>query len=178
MFKKGILISLSFILVILLIGCGKDNKLKTVSNKDIEPGVGTKESKEKVSKSNDTIKYEFETENYNVVVTTKYNSKKFKYKDGKFETEHYNIYMEFVEYDYNRYDLYKDLDGYEKMTIGGMEALRTMGDIGDLIMVKISDEDILSITGETDGKIMVVEMIEDKYYKEIVDNVKIEVTKK
>ena len=59
-----------------------------------------------------------------------------------------------------------------------MEALRTMGDIGDLIMVKISDEDILSITGETDGKIMVVEMIEDKYYKEIVDNVKIEVTKK
>ena len=177
MFKKGILISLSLVLCLILVGC-KNNKLKVVSDKNIEPGVGTKEVKEKLSKSNDTIKYEFETENYNVVVTTKYNSKKFKYKDGKFETDHYNIYMEFVEYDYNRYDLYKDLDGYEKLTIGGLDALRTMGDIGDSIMIKVDDENILYVSGATDGKIMVVEMIEDKYYKEIVDNIKIEVTKK
>ena len=178
MFKKSVLIGLSIVLCLILIGCGKNNKLKVVSDKKIEEGPGTKEVQEKILKSDSSIKYEFETENYNVVVTTKYNGKNFTYKDGKFESKYYSIYMEYEENDYNKYDLYKNLEGHEDLTIDGLEAIRISGDVGDTIMVKINEESILHISGDNGGKMMTIEMIEDKYYKEFVNNIKIKVTKK
>ena len=173
MFKKTVL---TIICLLVLVGCGKTN-MKVVSEKTIEAEPGTYEVNEKISKSNNNIKYEFETEKYKVTVTTKYNSKNITYKDGKFKANHYTITMNLEEYDYLLFEDYKQV-GYDKLTISNHEALKTISDTREEIIVKISDFDILYITGTTDGKIINTEMTSDKDYREITDNIKIDVTKK
>lgn len=171
-------IGLSILIILMLVvitGCG--NKKEVVSKQKIKADNGTKEVDETILKSNDTVEYKFETESVKVVASMKYN-KNFKYKDGKIEKDNYTISMELVEVYLPMFEQYKELDGYESLTVDGKEAIKTMSDLSETTMVKVSDFAILYIVGTTNGKIVNIEMTNDKDYQRVLNSIKIDVTKK
>ncbi|MBO7078592.1 MAG: hypothetical protein J6W64_02125 [Bacilli bacterium] len=175
--KKIILSILIISFVVVLTGCGKESKKEVVETKKIESELGTKEVSETISKTNNMVEYEFETESVKVVTSMKHN-KKFKYTDGKIEKGDYTISMELVETYLPMFEQYKELAGYESLTIDGKEALKTNSELGQTILVKISNEAILYIKGTTNGRIVNHEMTEDKDYKNVIKSIKIKVTEK
>lgn len=175
--KKIFLSILILSFVIILTGCGETSKKEIVETKKIDSEPGTKEVNETISKSDNMVEYEFETESVKVVASMKYN-KKFKYTDGKIEKGDYAITMELVETYSSMFDQYQALNSYEKITVGGKEALKTTGDVSQTILVKINDGAILYIKGTTNGKITIHEMTEDKDYKNVIKSVKINISKK
>ena len=168
-------IVLSLLVIVLLTGCA--SKMKEVSEKTNEETVGTKETSEKISKSNKSVKYEFESKKYSIVLDLDYN-KKFKYKDNKLVNDHYDVSVNFTEYEFPTFNDYKISVGYESITIDGKEAVKTVVSDGEIIMIKISEEDIVTIVSKTDGTIMNTEMTEDKAYKDLIGSIKITVNQK
>lgn len=175
MLKKSILV---IVAILLVVGCSSSNKSGVVSNRKIEGSNGTKDVNEKIILSDNNIEYNFETDDISVVVKNKFDTKKFKYKDGKLTKDHYSISYELIEYDYPMFDEYKDLPGYDKITIDGKEAISTIGVTSEAIMVKINDNTILYIMGNTDGNIVNIEMTNDNDYKLFVNNTKITIKNK
>ncbi len=174
--KKIFLSVLILSFVIILTGCGKTSKMEIVDTKKIDSELGTKEVNETISKSNNMVEYEFETESVKVTASMKYN-KKFKYTDGKIEKGDYTITMKLVETYLPMFEQYKELDGYEKITVDGKEALSTNSELGQTILVKVNDGAILYIEGTTNGQIVNHEMTEDKDYKNVIKSIKINISK-
>lgn len=170
--KKYIVVLL---LMVMLTGCG--NKKEVVSKKKIDAEFGTREVNETISKSKDTVEYEFETDEVKVIASMKYN-KNFKYEDGKIKKDNYTISMDLIETDLQMFEQYKELEGYDKLTIDSKEAIKSMSDISAAIMVKVTDNAILYIMGNTNGRIVNIEMTDDKDYQDVIKSIKINVINK
>ena len=164
------------ILVLIITGCGKSNK-NVISNKKISATSTTNEVNEEIIKKDKALEYNYETDEIIVNVKISY-SDKFTLDEGKLKTNNYEVYLDFTEYKYSMFEQYKNMPGYDEYSVDGKEAIKSRTDRDEIIMVKVSETDILYIIGHTDGKIMTSEMANDSNYKDILKNIKISINKK
>lgn len=169
---------LSIIIIISIIFVTGCNDKKVVAEDTREATAITNKVEEKVLEKNNNIEYDFKTSKYNIIVETKYNSG---YKlNGKYlESKFYKVNAYTEEYTIPYFNSQKEAATEDDIfKVSGYEAIRLITDIKVMVLVKIDDETIIYIVGDSEGRCMAEEIRDDNDFKDLLNNVKITVKKK
>ena len=174
--NNKIKILLVLLVVITLAGCSKS---KVISKSTSEETVITNKVENQVLKSSDTIEYKFKTSLYDIDVVAKYGGG-YKLKGENLESTYYVVNAYTDEYKVKEYyNSIKEATSNENIIkVDGYEALKMITDIKVMILVKIDEETILYVVGNSDGRCMAEEINNDKDFNDLLKNIKITVKKR
>ena len=170
--KLSILIIISIIFVT---GC---NKKEVVAEDTREATVITNKVDEKVLQKSNNVEYDFKTSKYNIKVDMKYGSI-YTLNEKTLESKYYNVTTYTEEYTIPYFNSIKEATAEEnRIKIDGYEAVRMITDIKVMTLVKIDEETIIYIVGDSEGNCMAEEIRDDKSFQDLLNSVKITVKKK
>lgn len=170
---KKIYIALTLVLCIILTGCGNDGttvkKETDISNKVTE----------KVTNGNNTVKYSFNTNLYDITVEFKYDNK-FTVEDKAIKNNYYSVFADVTDYKIEYFDEVSTVipDNDKNFKIAGYDAIRMQDNLDNLTLLKIDANTVIYITARSEGFYTTDEIVNDSDYQELINNMKITVKKK
>ena len=167
--KYRILIVL--IILVIVIGCGKKPEKSTIA----EGTVITNSIEEKISSNKESVKYNFITNLYDINISMKYNG--YILNGKTLDSDEYSITVYAEEYKMPYFKSFEEIST-ERFKIDGYDAVRIITDVKVMTMIKIDDETIIYVVGETKGILLSEEIIQEENFRNVLNSIKIDVKNK
>ena len=171
---KRILVLL--IAILLLTGCSE--KPKVISETKGQEDINTKSVDETVSTSKNKAYYDYSTEKYDIKVKLTYDEKKFKLDNTDIKGDNFYITVTTDNYKYSYFETMKEIYADRITSVDGHEAISIKMDTQIILMIKIDNETIISVSAYIDGLYLVDDIEKDEDYIKMIKDIKIDVKKK
>lgn len=168
---------LTLLVCILLTGCGKEKATVVSTNTKEETDISNKVT-EKVTNNDNSVKYNYKTDLYNITVEFNYNDK-FSV-DGKYiKNNYYSVFADVTDYKIEYFDSVSTvIPDNDKFRISGYDAIRMQDNLDNLTLIRIDEHTVIYITARSAGFYTTNEIVEDADYQKLISDMKITVKKK